>query len=89
MLPTRAPLISAGQIYLNSALNEYMIVTKNVRGQVHYAGLGFVGQVEDESFLKIFEPVDPADVLDAELASLLKFCAPGTKASVGFIREDE
>jgi hypothetical protein len=88
MIPARAPMISAGQLYLHTELNEYMIVTGNKRGQVQYAGEGFRGHSEDQSFIERFSPVDPSDVDDAEINSLLAFCPKGTKASVGFIVED-
>jgi len=87
LLPTRAPLITVGQLYLNKQLNEYLIVTSNLRGQVRYAGPGFNGHSEDEAFIERFEPVDPADVEPTELLELLDFCPRGTRASVGFIRE--
>jgi len=50
MNPNRTPLIEAGQIYLNEGLNEYLIVTKNARGQIWYEGAGFRGQLEDFDF---------------------------------------
>jgi hypothetical protein len=81
-------MIHAGQVYLNADLNEYLIVTRNNRGQVHYAGNGFLGQAEDQSFIERFGPVNPKDVDHEELIDLLCNCAPGTKASTGFILED-
>lgn len=88
MLQQRAPLIFAGQLYLNSSLNEYMIVTKNTRGQVSYAGKGFRGSSSDCTFIEIFHPVNPQDVEPQEINDLLEFCEHGTKVSVGFIQED-
>jgi hypothetical protein len=87
MLQQRAPLILAGQIYLQEELNEYLIVTKNVRGQVTYAGKGFVGQAEDQSFIEHFNPVNPVDVDAAEIAELLTHCPTNTKASTGYISD--
>lgn len=88
LLPIRAPLITVGQIYLNPMVNEYLIVTKNNRGQVFYSGKGFRGQSEDETFLDRFPPVDPADVEPQELRDLLEFVPIGTRPTTGFIRED-
>lgn len=87
MLQQRAPIIATGQIYLQAELNEYMIVTKNARGQITYAGNGFVGHAEDHSFIERFNPVDPADVSDAEIHVLLKLCPQDTVASTGYILE--
>lgn len=88
MLQQRAPMIATGQVYLQADLNEYLIVTKNARGQITYAGKGFVGHAEDQSFIERFQPVDPLDVSADELDSLLQLCPPNTIASTGFILED-
>lgn len=88
MIPLRAPLITAGQLYLHGDLNEYMIVTQVRRGQVQYAGKGFHGHSEDQSFIERFEPVDPADVEPEEIQQLLNLCPPNTKPSTGFIAND-
>lgn len=87
MLQQRAPIILAGQIYLQEELNEYLIVTKNARGQVTYAGIGFVGHAEDQSFIERFNPVDPTDVDPAEVEQLLTLCPLNTKASTGYISD--
>lgn len=79
------PIILAGQIYLNDQINDYLIVTKSYRGQISYSGSGFKGNAEVESFLERFQPVDPTDVDQAELETLLSFCPAGTTASTGFI----
>ena len=79
----KAPLILAGQLYLNADLNEYLIVTSNNRGQVAYSGAGFSGQAEDVTFLERFQPVDPADVEYNELTRLLHLCQPGTVVLTG------
>ena len=83
----RPPLIVTGQIYLNEALNEYIIVTKNNRGQISYAGNGFMGRQIDEDFIDAFPPVDPEDVSPEELNMLISFCPSGTVPRVGFIKE--
>ena len=87
MLNHRAPIILAGQIYLDEQKNEYIIVTKNRGGFVSYSGNGFRGQRDDEVFIETYPPVDPADVDPAELQNLLSFCDPGTEPKVGFIKE--
>lgn len=84
----RAPMILAGQIFYNEPLNEYLIVTKANRGQISYAGNGFKGHSEDQSFIERFKPVNPTDVDANELVDLLSNCAPGTQASTGFISQD-
>ena len=85
MINNRAPIITTGQLYLNEALNEYQIVTRNVRGQVDYAGKNFTGRCADETFLERFQPVDPVDVEATELNFLLSLCPAGTKPKVGLI----
>lgn len=87
MLQQRAPIIATGQIYLQAELNEYMIITKNARGQVTYAGKGFVGHAEDQSFIERFNPVNPDDVDAAEVELLLSYCPPNTTVSTGYILE--
>jgi len=87
MNPNRTPLIEVGQIYLNEGLNEYLIVTKNARGQIWYEGAGFRGQLEDFDFTEKFPAVDPEDVDPIEIEFLLSLCPPGTKASVGYVGE--
>jgi hypothetical protein len=84
----RAPMILAGQLYLNESLNEYMIVTGCTRGQVKYAGKGFKGHSEDQSFIERFKPVDPADVEPQEIHELLELCPVGTQVRTGFISQD-
>lgn len=88
MIPTRAPVIVPGQLYLSEELNEYLIVTKNNRGQISYAGVGFKGHSEDQSFVERFRPVDPADVEPQEIQTLLDLCPHSTKVSTGFIQVD-
>lgn len=85
MIPTRAPVITVGQLYLNEPLNEYLIVTKNNRGQVHYSGKNFKGHSEDQSFVERFKPVDPIDVDHNELQELLKLAPPNTTARTGLV----
>lgn len=87
MISNRAPLIKAGQVYLNEGLNEYLIVTRNNQGQVSYAGPGFRGSLEDFDFIDKFPAVDPVDIPPDELAELVAHCDIGTPASIGFISE--
>ena len=88
MIQSRAPMIAAGQLYLNEELNEYAIVTNNARGQISYSGFGFKGHSEDQSFIERFKPVDPTDVDQDEIKVLLSYCAPGVRASTGVILQD-
>jgi len=81
-------MITVGQLYLHEQLNEYMVVTKVLRGQVYYGGKGFKGFSENITFLDRFKPVDPADVEPQEIVELLELCPRGTRASIGFIQED-
>ena len=83
----RSPLILVGQLFLNENLNEYLIVTRNNRGQISYAGPGFRGSCEDHDFIDKFPAVDPADVDEQELELLLTFVPPGTVPAVGFVGE--
>lgn len=81
----KAPLILAGQIYLNDFINEYLIVTRNNKGQIHYEGNGFKGQAEDQTFVERFLAVSPEDVEAEELQQLLSMCPPDTEALCGFV----
>ncbi len=83
----KEPLIYVGQLYLNSELNEYLIVTNSFKGYISYAGLGFNGKAEATAFLDRFEPVDPIDVSADDLKVLLPLSPGITKASIGAIRE--
>lgn len=86
-MSNRSPLIQVGQLFLNENLNEYLIVTKNNRGQIFYEGPGFRGQAEDYAFIEKFPAVNPEDIDQEELGHLLFFCPPGTQASTGFVDE--
>jgi hypothetical protein len=85
MSPIKSPLILVGQIYLNTEVQEYLVVTNNNRGQISYEGVGFKGQAEDLTFIERFGPVDPTDVDADELTELLAFCPSGTEALVGYV----
>jgi len=86
-MSNRSPLIQVGQLYLNEYLNEYLIVTKNNRGQISYEGPGFRGSCEDVDFIEKFPAVNPEDVDEVEVKDLLFHCPPGTEASTGFVDE--
>ncbi len=88
MIQNRTPIIAEGQLFLNEYLNEYLIVTLSRHGQISYAGSKFKGHMEVESFLNRFKPVDPSDVEDSELTTLLSFCRAGVNASTGYVIED-
>lgn len=85
MIQNRPPIILEGQLYLNEALNEYLIVTKNDKGHTKFQGKGFKGQMEDESFIDYFPPVDPQDVSDDEINQLLAF-SNTKKPLMGFLK---
>lgn len=87
MISNRAPLIRIGQLFLNEQLNEYLIITKNNRGQISYEGNGFRGSCEDVDFIEKFPAVNPEDVDLVEVEYLLTFCPEGTVATVGFVGE--
>jgi hypothetical protein len=85
----RMPLITKGQVYLNSDLNQYLVVTKVVGDSVWYQGTGFYGQSCAFQFVERFQPVDPVDLSKEESKSLVE----NTKLvpadlKVGFIVED-
>lgn len=90
----RAPIILAGQTYYDESKNAYLVVTKRQGEMVSYTGqpftgaLGFRGRLEDEDFITQFQPVDPADLTEAEAAELLSFCDEGTTLKTGYIKED-
>lgn len=77
--------IFPGQVYLNTELNEYLIITKNKHSYISYSGIGFKGKAENFVFINKFEPVNPIDIDSSELDKLLKFCSKGIKASIGFL----
>jgi hypothetical protein len=88
MKPQSKPVIvQVGQMYYDESKNDYLIVTKHRGDLTSYAGHGFCGQAETESFLDRFQPVDPDDVETDELAAYLNFCPPGTEAKVGYIKD--
>jgi hypothetical protein len=75
-------------VYLNEDLNEYLIVTRNVRGQISYEGFGFKGHAEDQSFIERFKPVNVLDIDEVEVQGLLSLCPDSVQeASTGFIQE--
>lgn len=90
----RAPIILAGQVYLDPEKNAYLVVTKKDGDVISYTGQpftdcpGFRGKLEDEEFITLFQPVDPADLSTDEVAELLSFCPPQTQLKVGFIKEE-
>lgn len=87
MKSTKPVIILPGQIYLDGEKNSYLIVTRKRGEVVSYVGYGFSGMLEDEVFVDRFQPVDPVDVEKEELDTLLAFCAVGTSAKVGFIKD--
>lgn len=85
----RAPIIVAGQVYLNIELNHYCVITKAVSGDIHFKGYGFAGINDIEVFLGLFNPVDPADLEPEEAEHLLNLLdKPGVELSVGWVIPD-
>lgn len=80
----RTPIISIGQVYLHTELNEYLVVTKSTRGDIQFKGVGFGGLNEVERFLERFGPVDPADLTHEESAALLELLPPKKELLVGW-----
>lgn len=87
MKSTKPVIILAGQVYYDGAKNDYLVVKRKQGEVVCYAGRGFRGMLEDEIFLKMFEPVDPEDLTTAEADYLVSLCVEGTALKVGFIND--
>jgi hypothetical protein len=83
----RTPIIVAGQVYLHSELNEYLVVTKSTRGDIQFKGLGFGGMNDVDMFLERFGPVDPTDLTKEEMADL-NALVPGVSLSTGWVELD-
>lgn len=84
----RTPIIVVGQVYLHSdpKVNEYVVVTKSNRGDIHFRGPGFNGRNDVELFLQRFGPVDPADLDAEETAQLHELLdKPGVPLSIGWV----
>jgi hypothetical protein len=64
------PIVLQGQVYYHSGLNEYLVVTKALKGDITYAGPGIKGHLEIEDFLERFQPVDVRDLDDDETKQL-------------------
>lgn len=94
MSKARGPIILEGQVYYHEAHNVYLVVTKKIGEMVRYTSqphssfLGVRGSMEDIDFIEAFQPVDPADLTEAEKQELLGYCQPGIKLKVGFIKEE-
>lgn len=82
-------MITVGQVYFNEDADDYLVVTKNERGQVQYIGHGFFGHSEDQSFIERFKPVDPEDLTASERLTLISLAPQGTKLQTGFILEED
>jgi hypothetical protein len=84
------PIIIVGQVYLHSAYNEYLVVRKYYRGDVFFAGTGFVGKHDIENFIERVNPVDPEDLSQEEKDVLKSFlCSDTTELLVGWFESDE
>ena len=85
--PIKPVIILVGQLYYDEGKNEYLIISKSTGDAVFYRGAGFYGNLNIDTFIETFQPVDPADVSDAELQFLLNLCPPKTTAKIGFIQD--
>ncbi len=79
------PIVQEGQVYLNSEVNDYLVVTKCQRGHVSYAGAKFTGMQDVDSFIDRFKPVDPALFDQDEFNQLQKLCSSPLK--IGFVQQ--
>ena len=79
------PIISVGQLYLNETLNEYIVVTKNDKGYISYAGTTCCGKLEGENFIEAFPPVDPLDLSDSEKDMLLSLFNGTVELKIGYL----
>lgn len=87
----RTPIIVAGQVYLHTELDEYVVVIKAKCGEIQYKAEKFCGQNDVELFLTRFEPVDPINLKQEEHELLLKLLdKPSVPLSIGWVQpEDE
>lgn len=83
----RSPLITEGQVYLNTDLNEYMVVTHVNRSQVSYMGRGFRGQADSFAFIEQFQPVNPTDLSSVEIDALFEFVPNLDELKIGYLEE--
>lgn len=82
----RTPIISVGQVYLHTDMNEYLVVTKSTRGNIVFKGNGFSGMHEVDAFLERFGPVDPVDLDETDTACLSTLCSK--KLLVGWVHQE-
>lgn len=85
----RAPLILAGQVYLNPKVDEYIVVVRNKGGKIYFRGHGIFGTAEDEEFLEAYPPVDPDDIDNDECEFLLSHCPELSSLLVAFTSFEE
>lgn len=86
----RTPIIAVAQVYLHNEYNEYAVVTKVNRGNIHYHGIGgFYGMNEVTFFLDRFSPVDPADLNADEVKSLVALLPQPQELLIGWVTPDD
>lgn len=86
---SRTPIIMPGQVYLNSEINEYLVVVHSNRGDISFRGQGFNGRHDYERFLERFGPVNPEDLTEDEEQQLMAFLGEGLELSTGWVEPDE
>jgi len=79
------PIVLQGQVYFHDGLNEYIVVTRALKGDITYAGPGIKGHMDVEDFLEKYAPVDVND-LDADEKKQLSSLA-GAELSTGYVSE--
>ena len=76
-------IVLPGQVYYHEQLNEYLVVTRANRGDISYSGPGFRGNMEVETFLSTFQPVDVDDLEEGEALTLVNLA--GTQLKTGYV----
>lgn len=69
------PIISPGQVYFNSGRTDYLVVTRNTRDHISYAGDNFTGRQDAEDFLFKRKPVNPETLPPDKFLALQALCS--------------
>jgi hypothetical protein len=81
------PIVLPGQVFLHTALNEYVVVTDVKRGDISYKGLGLSGHNEIDLFLERFGPVNPVDLTEKEYTDLATLTP--ARLSIGWVKPED
>jgi hypothetical protein len=84
------PIIIPGQVYLHQdvRVNEYVVVTRNIQGDIYFSGNGIYGVNDRCVFLMRFAAVNPDDLTDNERNILTQYIGSGIKLSTGWVLEE-